>query len=285
MAIESIQPTAQIHSVSDQDLPVVAGLEHNGAYDSSLTRGPAQIFERVAEPLNEHVYGPLTEKNRLLGMVAANATLTAPRLLEPLLGERYVSHLREGHRIRAGAYIAGKALLKLTDGLDGPVTRANGITSLFGAGFDAGVDMVGTRDDGRRIKEAYQHLDMYDSMTAMIIDARLGLDVAVAVVGGVGNTLSAKHAEATGAVVPAHDQPKANAFAKLKFGLSCGADMLLLAGTIPKRAETREAFKKVGTTLLAGSVAAGLVSLVKYSQSTARNVQRSRSSESDTEHL
>ncbi len=249
---------------------------HNAAYDSPLTRGPAQFFERLAQPLNTYIYGPLTEQNRMLGMVVANLTLTTPRVLEPVLGQRYISHLQAGRTWRAFGCLAGKTLLKFSDGLDGPVTRENGITSLFGAGHDAFVDMVGTRDDGVRIKQAHKHLGIDDPATDAIIDARLALDIVTVVTGGIANTVAAKYAESKGATVPDHDQPKANAPAKAKFALSAVADAVLLAGTLPKKPETQLAFKRAGRAILIGSVAAGAWSNIKYVRSAHRNLRRAQ---------
>lgn len=256
--------------------PVTELPDHNNAYDSALTRGPAQIFERLAEPLNQHIYGPLVEKNRMLGMVAANLTLTAPRALEPLLGQGYIDNLRAGNRGKALGFLVAKTALKLSDGLDGPVTRANGVTSLFGAGFDAFVDMIGTRDDGRRIKEAHRHLGTADPVMEAIIDTRLGLDYLTMITGGATNPAAAGYAQAKGAEVPNRDKPKANAEAKAKFALSAAGDAVLLVGTLFRKPETQQSFKKVGTALLVGSIAAGAISNVKYVLSARRNIQRAR---------
>lgn len=262
-------------------------VHHNAAYDSALTRGPAQVFERIAEPLATHIYGPIANWNHTAGVAAVNTTLTGPRLLEPLVGERYIRSLETGHRWRALGWLGIKCLLKMSDGVDGPVARSAGTTSLLGAGFDPLVDMIGTHDDGVRIKQAHRYLGIDDQLTESVINARLALDAAVIVVGGGANTLMAKRAESMGADVPARDQPKANAPAKLKFGLSALADAVMLLGTIPKDTKTRESFKKAGRAILIGSIAAGLVSIVKYTQSAKRNADRAREAkldQSESEH-
>lgn len=232
------------------------------------------IFEHVASPLIDNIYGPIAERNRLAGIVAVNATLTAPRLLEPKLGQRYIDHLRAGHQRRATFYGVLKAALKVSDGLDGSVARGTDTTSLFGAGFDPLVDMLGTRDDGRRIKEAHDHMGISDPVTNALIDTRGVLDITVIGIGGVANTLAATAAEKRGAEVPERDKPKANAFAKLKFGLSSLASGLLTLGTVTKKPERARKLKKSGTILLGGSVVAGLISTVQYAGSVKRNIMR-----------
>ncbi|MCA9330662.1 hypothetical protein KC957_01330 [Candidatus Saccharibacteria bacterium] len=205
--------------------------------------------------------------------MAANVTLTAPRLVEPVLGQRYIDHLRAGHRWRALSYLLGKSLVKALDGLDGPVVRGINGATLAGAGFDAGTDMLGTFDDGQRIKQAHDHLGIDDGITESVVDIRMFTDLAVVAVGGIGNTLAAALAERAGATVPPQDQPKANAAGKLKFALSAAADATLLLGTIPKSPDTQARFKKAGTALLIGSVTAGAVSIYKYAKSTRRNLR------------
>lgn len=246
---------------------------HNAAYDSALTRGPAQLFERLAEPLVWHIYGPLNKRNHALAVVTANLTLTAPRLAEPVLGQRYINKLQTGHRWRAFGYLLGKTLLKTLDGMDGPVVRAIDGATLVGAGFDAGTDMLGTFDDGMRIKQAHRELGIDSFATEAVIDARMLVDAGAIVIGGVGNTVAAKLAEKTGAEIAQRDQPKANAAAKLKFGLSAAADATLLLGTIPNKPETRTKFKRAGMALMLGSVVAGGVSLLKYASSAQRNAR------------
>lgn len=269
------------HDSGDIAPPQDPSLDHNNAYDSVITRGPAQIFERLAEPLNQHIYGPLTEKNRMLGMVVANLTLTTPRALEPVVGQYYIDKLRAGKRGRAFAALLGKTFLKLTDGLDGPVTRANGITSLAGAGHDAFVDMIGTRDDGKRIKEAHRHLGTADPVTEVIIDTRLGLDYVTIATGGMLNPAAAMYAQSRGAEVANRDKPKANAEAKAKFALSAAGDAVLLAGTLFKKPETQRSFKRVGTALLVGSIAAGVVSNIKYVRSARRNLRHAQATRTE----
>lgn len=258
--------------------------EHNNAYDSPITRGPAKVFEWMARPLNEYIYGPLTRKNRMLGMVVANATLTAPRLLEPLAGEHYIQNLRHGNRLRAAGWLGVKAGLKVLDGIDGPVMRANGITSLFGAGFDPLTDMIGTKDDGKRIKQAYEQLGMQDGFTDAVVDARIALDAGAILVGGIANTAAAKYAESKGITVPARDKPKANAEAKAKYTASGFADAILLAGTLFKSRETIRKYKKVGVGLLVASVGVGIVSLIKYGSSARRNIQSVKNREHEEDH-
>ncbi len=258
--------------------PAELELVHNNAYDSILTRGPAKIFEKIAEPLNEHIYGPLTEKNRTLGLIAANLTLTAPRLLEPVLGDHYIDNLQNGRRVRAFGNLLGKLFLKLTDGIDGPVTRANGITSLGGAGFDAFTDMVGTYDDGKRIKQAYEHNGNLDPLTKTVINSRLGIDVAVAVVGGGINTYTAKQAEKAGVVLEERNKPKANAEAKAKYALSAAADGIMLLGTLANNPKSVERTKRIGQGILIASIVAGIVSLFKYGRSAYSNHRQTQQS-------
>jgi phosphatidylglycerophosphate synthase len=245
---------------------------HNNGLDSIITRPFARAFEAAADPLVEHFYGPIAEKNRTAGLIAVNLTLTAPRLLEPYFGDIYTRNIQNDNTYRAFGALLIKAGLKVTDGLDGPVARKTGTTSLFGAGFDGFVDMIGTRDDGRCIEEGFQATGQENQLISGLVRTRVGLDLGTMLTGGAINAAAAMYAEKKGKTVPEKDKPKANAAAKAKFATSTVADAALLLTTVMKSPDNRKKIKTVGAGLLAVSVAAGAVSIWQYGKSIKRNL-------------
>src|SRR3989344_484411 len=148
---------------------------HNNAYDSILTRGVARVFEAIARPLIEHVYGPIAKKNHALGVIAVNSTLTLPRIpLEHKLGNIYEDALEREDKLTAVFAIFGKLFVKGSDGIDGPVARGTDTTSEGGALLDPLADMFGMYNDAKIIKK--QSRKNKDYLTEGLMNARLMVD-------------------------------------------------------------------------------------------------------------
>lgn len=247
---------------------------HNAAHDSALTRPLARVMDAAAQPLVDHIYGPITEYNHTLGLVTINASLTGVRLLERSAGNLYIDSLENSKKVKAAAAVGGKLVLKGTDGLDGPVTRATGTTSQFGAFFDAAVDMAGTYDDGRCIKQRARTRG--DQATINIVNARLATDVGVIISSALidfGVTLYAKR---LGVEVPPEDETKATSMAKVKFALSAVGNGALLASEIIPNTRVGKIARRAGQALDIASTAAGVVSIYQYGQKSMRKIQRIR---------
>jgi hypothetical protein len=251
-------------------------LSHNNAYDSPITKPFARLMENIAKPLNKYIYGPITERSRAAGFIAVNGTLTAPRLAEPYFGNNYADAVESGDRSRAINGLIGKYTLKATDGLDGPVARANGVASTFGAGFDAFVDIMGVRDDAKQIKRVYRQNKINAPGINALLDIRNGLDIAVMAVGGVANTLAYQYAMRSGADIPEYDKPKANAEAKIKYPLTVAGNLALMLVPLSEEKNKAKNLKTAGAGLLVASIVAGGISLTKYVRSAKRNILRAK---------
>jgi phosphatidylglycerophosphate synthase len=254
---------------------VASNAPHNNAYDSILTRAPARVFEWLAEPLIEHVYGPIAEKSHIAGVIAANATLTLPRLpIDRAFGQMYESALAEDSKSKAALAIGGKLITKAVDGIDGPVTRGTNTTTLIGAGLDPLVDMSGTLDDALIVRR--QARCENDLLTEVLVDLRIATDVGVMVMGGVLNTAADKYAESRGVVLGEREKSKANAMGKLKFGLSIVGGTALLGSYTSPDTSVGKSMKRTGQVLTGASIAAGAVSIYQYGRSAVSKIRRAR---------
>lgn len=255
--------------------PVVSvDTPHNAANDSAITRPFAHVMATAAQPLIDHIYQPITDYNHTLGLVTINASLTGVRLLERSAGNYYINSLEKDRKVKAAAAVGGKLVLKGTDGLDGPVTRATGTTSQFGAFFDAAVDMAGTYDDGRCIKQRARARG--DQATVNIINARLATDVGVIISSALIDFGVTLYAKKQGVEVPPEDETKATSMAKVKFALSAVGNGALLASEIAPNSRFGKIARHTGQLLDIASTAAGVVSIYQYGQKSMRKIQRIR---------
>jgi hypothetical protein len=246
---------------------------HNNADDSVLTRGVARFWKRVSEPFADNVYGPIAEWNHTAGAIALNGTLTAPRLLERPLGNLYLKSIESGNKGVAIGALAAKGFLKATDGLDGAVARATGTSTEFGTGFDPLVDILGTYDDTRVVKQLAK--EEGDVLTVRLMNTRLAIDGLAILVGGIGNTIATKIAEKRGVELEEREQSKANAMAKAKYAIgAAGAITLETSYVFDESSAPKEAFKRTGQALTVAGIGVGVVSVYQYGKSAARKIRR-----------
>jgi len=245
---------------------------YNNAYDSMISRVPAKVFEWAAQPLIDHIYGPIAEKNHILGVIAINATLTAPRIpLEYKLGKIYESALDEGKAVKAALAIGGKLATKAVDGLDGPVARGTDCTTEFGAVFDPLTDMLGTLDDAVIIMKRAKAEKDY--VTVALMGVRLAVDVGVIATSSV-NLAAQKKLESKGVEVPEREKAKALAMGKVKFGAGVVGDTVLLSSYNTGDLDKRHKAKRAGQTITVASIVAGGVSIYQYGRAAAKKLRQ-----------
>jgi hypothetical protein len=266
--MSTFEDTSVVTEVVEPSLP------HNNAMDSVLTRGIARFWDRVAEPLADNIYGPIAEWNHTAGVIAVNATLTAPRLAERALGNLYLDAIRNENKLLAVTALAGKAILKATDGLDGAVARRTGTSTEIGAGFDPLVDIMGTYDDTRVVKELAR--DEGDTLTIVLMDTRLAVDGLAIAAGGVGNTIATKVALAKGVELDEKENTsKSNAESKAKYAVGAVGAIALEASYLFKpESKPRTILKRSGQILSATAIGIGIKGVDGYTKSAVSKFKR-----------
>lgn len=248
---------------------------YNNAEDSIFTRYTAKMWNYLAEPLAEHVFGPIEEKNHLLGVVAVNGALTAIRIpLEYKFSRLYDRSIEKNHKGLAYAAVIGKFITKAIDGLDGAVARKTNTQTEFGAGFDPAVDLYGSVEDNVLIQKQAEKSG--DTLTRVLMISRLVLDGVVLAAGGVGNPVAQKYAEHKGVEFEEKDKAKANAMGKLKFGLTFLGDTLMLWGFVDPEKEFNKKCVRVGQAITAASLVAGSASVVGYVKAIRKKLKSAK---------
>jgi len=244
---------------------------HNVAYDSAITRGPARVWEWIADPLIENIYGPIAEKNHTLGVVAVNGTLTLPRIpLEYGFGRLYEYGLYRKDtlgKVLANVAIVGKLGTEASDGIDGPVARGTDTASQIGAILDPAADMYGAYDSGKRIKT--QARAEGDFLTVALMNIRLGVDAGIAIASGA-ELLAQNKLKTMGHEVPDNERAKAGVPGKIKFTLSAPATTAHLASYNTDNADAAKKLIRTGQTLTGASIVAGVISIAQHSRSAVK---------------
>ena len=241
----------------------------NPADDLAPTRMISNFYGRLAEPLAGNIYRPIGEINHNLGVAALNISLTCPRLLIPKLNQLYIDRLDRGDRLGAIGILLAKGLLVATDGLDGAVARASGLTSEFGAFLDPAVDILGTFSDAQAVKKLASKEK--DILSRRIVNGRLAVDGLAILVGGLGGKLSYGYAKKQASQELKTDSPKANATGKLKFAIGAVGTSLIETIYACKTAKNQRRFKQAGQSLTGASILIGLGSVIGYTQTARRN--------------
>jgi phosphatidylglycerophosphate synthase len=255
------EPREELFS-EDTIADVVGDDAHNSADDLFITRIYSHLCEEAVRPLVEHVFVPLQRYNRNAALLALNATLTAPRLLEPKVGAHFVDNVKNGRGNVALALAGLKFALKGTDGFDGAAARQSHLTSVGGGLFDGFVDMVGTFDDARRIIELAEAEG--DVLTANLMKLRRLADGFI-VITAVGVNGSATYiAKSRGVVIDERDKPKSNALGKLKFGVGVLGNMALLCSYAVDDRSLRNRLKRSGQALNVAAIGIAVPSGIKY---------------------
>ena len=237
---------------------------YNAADEHALTRGPAAVWDYLARPLAEHIFIPLEQRNHNMAVVALNATLTAPRLLKPLIGNRYSQHVESGQSWAAVGDVALSTAFDATDGLDGATVRRSNLGSSFGIGFDSFVDAASLRDDIKRVRE--QAIIKEDATVLRLLRLDGRIKQGTIALGGVANKASEVYVErCKGVELEPHEKAHSGPFGKAYFLAGAVATKALqIAYAFPDDTATRKYWRRAGIGIQTTAIGLGVAANGQY---------------------
>ncbi len=250
-----------------------AEASYNAADEMTLTRGPAAVWNYLADPLAEHLFIPLEQKNHILGVVALNTVLTAPRLLKPLVGNRYSEHAKNGGTRAAIGDILASTAMDASDGLDGATARRSNLGSTFGVGFDSFVDAVSLKDDVKRVRE--RAVAGSDTTVLRLLDIDSRIKWSTIALGGVANKASEIYVQRKGIVLEPREKAHSVPFGKAYFAAGAtAAKILQVAYAFPDSSVARRRWRRAGIGMQAAAIGLGAAAGGQYAAAIVKRLRR-----------